>query len=170
MLSLIRRKFNISKRKTLRKNIHKYISKKNDICCEDDVDRDAIIDSLFDLYSHSVDDSLETLHNDFCKFIGYKNNLKSANDKRGLELWNQIDKSGYKNKELDQDVIKEALHEVPLYFLLSFLGYGYYKFKNDLQPINQPETSKMDSEADSLPPTMTPQTSTLITPSRTPKI
>ena len=90
MLSFIRKKFNI-KRKTLKKNIHQYISKKKDICCEEDVDRDVIIDSLFELYTHS-DEPLETLHNDFCKFIGYKNNLKASRDYQGLQLWNQIDK------------------------------------------------------------------------------
>ena len=168
MLSFIRKKFNI-KRKTLKKNIHQYISKKKDICCEEEVDREVIIKSLFELYSHD-DDSVETLHQDFCKFIGYKNALKTARDKQGLDLWNQIDQVGYKDNQLNEEEIKNALHEVPLYFLLSFLGYGYYKFKDELQPMVQPETPKMDPEEESLPPTITPQESTLITQSKTPKI
>jgi len=169
MLSFIRKKFKFSKTKTLKKNIHQYISKKKDICCEEDVDRDVIIDSLFELYSHG-DDALETLHNDFCKFIGYKNNLKSARDRQGLALWDQIDQAGYKDKQIDEEEVKRALHEVPLYFLLSFLGYGYYKFKGEIQPLVQPDTPKMDSEEESLPPTMTQEDSSLITPSSTPKI
>jgi len=169
MLSFIRKKF-LSKRKTLRKNIHTYISKKKDICCEEDVDRDIVIDSLFKLYSNSKDDALETLHNDFCKFIGYKNNLKSARDQQGLDLWNQIDKSGYKDNKINEEEVKKALHEVPLYFLLSFLGYGYYKFKEDLNPIVAPETPKMNTDEESLLPTVTPEESSLMTPSKTPKI
>jgi hypothetical protein len=168
MLSFIRKKFSI-KRKTLRKNIHQYISKKKDICCEEDVDRDTIIDSLFELYRNG-DDPLETLHNDFCKFIGYKNNLKAARDHQGLALWDQIDQAGYKDKQINEEEVKKSLHEVPLYFLLSFLGYGYYKFKGELKPIVQPETPKMDTEQDSLPPTITPEESTLMTQSNTPKI
>ena len=169
MLAFIRKKFKLSNRKTLKKNIHQYISKKKDICCEEDVDRDVIIESLFELYTHD-DEPLKTLHHDFCKFIGYQNNLKAARDRQGLALWDQIDKAGYKDKNIDEEEVKKSLHEVPLYFLLSFLGYGYYKFKGELQPMVQPDTPKMDTEEDSLPPTMTPEDSSLITPSNTPKI
>jgi len=166
----IRKQFSRFGKKTLRKNIHNYISKKKDICCEDEVDREVIIDNIFELYSHSLDDSIETLHSDFCKFIGYKASLKSSNDKKGLDLWNQIDKSGYKGEEIDENEIKKALHDVPLYFLLAFLGYGYYKFKDVREPVVEPETVKMDTLEKSFTPSVTPEESPLVTPSRTPTV
>ena len=171
MLSFIKRNFSRSrfKRNTLRKNIHNYISKKKDICCEEDIDREVVIRSLFELYSHGISDPLETIHNDFSKFIGYQTKLKAANDKQGLDLWNQLDKSAFRKNELNREELESSLREVPLYYLLSFLGYGYYKFKDDIQ-IATPETPVLHSEDNSPPPSMEESTPPMETASKTPKI
>lgn len=111
--------------KTLRHKINKYICKK-DICCEEDVDRKMAIDHIFILYTeiasfmNEQDEYLSYINNDLVKFIGYKVDLKK--DKEGLKLWNEIDRN-----TSSKEKIIEFLNKVPLYYLLSFLGYAYYK-------------------------------------------
>lgn len=136
MLSFLRKKFN---RNTLKRNIHRYVSKKKDICCEEDIDRKKAIEHLFDVYSEmSGDDYLNEINHDFVKFVGYKEELVKQKDRQGLSLWNEIDKSTYENKSVNREAITKALREVPLYYLLSFLGYAYYRYKEDVVPMTQP--------------------------------
>jgi hypothetical protein len=67
--------------KTLRNKINKYIFK-NDICCEDDIDRKIAIQDIFTLYSeiadfmYEKDEYLSYIDNDLVKFIGYKIDLE----------------------------------------------------------------------------------------------
>jgi len=60
------------------------------------------------------------------KFIGYYDDLKKK-DKEGMRLWNEIDKNMFENEVVTEQKVVVLLNEVPLYFLLSFLGYATYK-------------------------------------------
>jgi hypothetical protein len=120
--------------KTLKNKINKYIFK-NDICCEDDVDRKIIIQDIFTLYSeiasfmYEKDEYLSYIGNDLLKLIGYKIDLETKNDNEGVRLWNKIKSKITLNKTSNKEKMIEVLNEVPLYYLLSFLGYAYYKYK-----------------------------------------
>jgi len=120
--------------KTLKNKINKYIFK-NDICCEDDIDRKLAIQYIFSLYSEIAnfmfekDEYLSYIDNDLVKFIGYKVNLEKKNDNEGIRLWNKIISEINLNKIPNKEKIIKFLNEVPLYYLLSFLGYAYYKYK-----------------------------------------
>jgi len=120
--------------KTLKNKINKYIFK-NDICCEDDADRKIIIQDIFALYSeiasfmYEKDEYLSHIGNDLLKLIGYKIDLETKNDNEGVRLWNKINSKITLNKTSNKEKMIEVLNEVPLYYLLSFLGYAYYKYK-----------------------------------------
>jgi len=119
--------------KTLKNKIHKYISKKQDICCEADIDRKIVIEEIIKKYKiicknmNEPDEYLNYINNDLVKFIGYNIDLKKNKDTEGLRLWNELDKKMYKNKNVNQISIEKLLLDVPLYFLLSLLGYASYK-------------------------------------------
>jgi hypothetical protein len=120
--------------KTLKNKINKYIFK-NDICCEDDIDRKIAIQEIFTLYSeiasfmYEKDEYLSYISNDLLVLIGYKIDLENKNDIEGIRLWNKIKSKITLNKNPNKEQIIEFLNEVPLYYLLSFLGYAYYKYK-----------------------------------------
>ena len=119
--------------KTLRNEINKYIFN-NDIGCEDDIDRKLVIQDIFTLYSeiadfmYEKDEYLSYINNDLVKFIGYKIDLEKKNDNEGVRLWNKIKSKVTLHKDPNKEKITEFLNEVPLYYLLSFLGYAYYKY------------------------------------------
>lgn len=121
------------KTKTLKNKIHKYISKKQDICCENDIDRKFAIQQIIEKYKiicknmNEPSEYLNYINNDLGKFIGYLVDLKKNKDADGVKLWNEIDKKMYKNKVVNEKRIEILLQDVPLYFLLSFLGYASYK-------------------------------------------
>lgn len=123
--------------KTLKNKINKYIYKKKDICCEDDIDRKLAIEDIFTLYSeianfmYEKDEYLSYINNDLVTFIGYKIDLDKINDNEGIKLWEKMNSKMFKNKKLDKNKIIELLNDVPLYYLLSFLGYAYYKYKRN---------------------------------------
>ena len=73
------------------------------------------------------DEYLNYINNDLVKFIGYKVDLKKNKDIEGVKLWNEIDKRMYENKLINEQKIEMLLHDVLLYFLLSFLGYASYR-------------------------------------------
>jgi hypothetical protein len=154
MLSYLRKKF---KRKTLKSNIQKYVAKQKDICCENDVDRKQAIEYLFSLYTEmSGKEYLSDLYADFGKFIGYKEDFQRKRDNQGLSLLTQMEKDTHVNGVVDKDAVSKTLLEVPLYYLLSFLGYAYYRYKVDIipetsispsnSPMNSPMKSPMKSE------------------------
>lgn len=126
-----------AKSKSFKNKIHQYICKKQDICCEKDYKRDSIINEIFDLYmkiaefSGEKDEYLSYIDNDLVKFIGYYVDLKEANDVEGMHLWNRFDSYINPNKKLDKAKIISLFHEVPLYYILSFLGSAYYRYKED---------------------------------------
>ena len=123
--------------KTLKNKISKYISRKQDICCEEDIDRKIVIQQIIEKYKNfsqkmgEPDQYLDYINNDLVKFIGYYVVLKNDKDIEGQNLWNEIDQKMFENKVISQKKIELLLlHDVPLYFLLSFLGYSLYKEKS----------------------------------------
>jgi hypothetical protein len=124
-------------KKTLKNKINKYICEKKDICCEDDIDRKLAIQDIFALYReiadfmYEKDEYLSYINNDLIKFIGYKIHLENKNNNKGLRLWNEINGKMFVNKKLDETKTMELLNVVPLYYLLSFLGYAYYRYKRN---------------------------------------
>ena len=122
------------KNRTLRKKINEYILKKSDICCEEDLERNVVIDKIYKNYEKVAemwgekDDYLSYIVNDIPKFIGYKIDLEKVKDKQGARLWNTLYNSTVKNKVAKKDLITKTLNELPLYYLLAILGYSYCKF------------------------------------------
>jgi hypothetical protein len=118
--------------KTLKKRIHTYIAKKGNVCCEDDLNRDIIIEQIFDVYLKIAtfysekEYYLSFVTNDLVKFIGYLVQLKNMNDKEGIKTWKYLSKL---TKNVDEKGGKEklinVLKSIPLYILLSLLGYGH---------------------------------------------
>jgi hypothetical protein len=123
-------------RKTLKQKLHHYISKKQDICCEEDVDRLLIIQQIINKYKkisayiNEPGEYLNYINNDLVKFIGYKVDLKDAEDRR---LWNELDKKMYKNKKVNENKIEALLKDIPLYLLLAFLGFASYREDQSIQ-------------------------------------
>ena len=118
--------------KTLKKRINHYILTHEDICCEKEMDRKVMIEQLFALYEkiaefyNEKDNYLDYIDNDISTLIGYEVDLKNNKDIEGLKLWKEISKRTSKGNKLK---IMKLLNDVPLYFLLSFLGLAYYKYK-----------------------------------------
>ena len=122
-----------SKKKTLRSRIHNYNSKK-DICCESDIDRTIVIQQIIDKYKRITaffgepeSEYLGYINNDLLTLIGYKIDLEKAHDNEGLQVWKRLNKRMYVNNKLNEAKTIELLKEMPLYFLMSFLGYASYK-------------------------------------------
>jgi hypothetical protein len=90
--------------KTIKKRIHHYISRKQDICCEDDIDRPVVIQQLIDKYKSiskemaEPDEYLSYMDNDLVKMIGYKVDLMKDKNKEGAQLWNSLNKRVVENK------------------------------------------------------------------------
>jgi len=130
--------------KTLKKRIHKYVCKNIDICCEEDIDRNFAIEQIFTLYNiipnemydAHPDEPLGFVNNDLSKFIGYTITMEKNNDKEGIKLQKELDNAMYKNKKLDKTKITELLHNVPLYYLLSLIGYAHYRLA-EVQRVNK---------------------------------
>lgn len=139
MLSLFR-KF---KRKTLKRNVHRYVSRKKDICCEQNMDRNQIIEHIFHLYSEMYKDMyLNELQQDMTKLIGDKSDMKKQQEYRGVSLWDELHNKTLLEGNVDKDAVASALHEVPLYYILSLLGYAYYRFKEDVFPMSQEKSAR----------------------------
>jgi hypothetical protein len=129
--------FNFMKRnKSLKNQMHKYIYKKKDICCEDDYDRKSIIEQIFFKYTkiceyegEQHEEVLNNINNDFGKMIGYLVVLKKNNDVEGIQLWHEVNKAmePHSVNVVDRKSVELLFHEVPLYFLLSFLGIASLK-------------------------------------------
>jgi len=121
------------KSETILKNkILKYISKK-DICCNENIDKKIIIEKILSNYKkigaifNEEYDYLSYLNNDIVVFIGYKINLERNKNIEGVQLWNTLDRKMYKDKKLNLVKIKVLLNELPLFYLLSLLGYSDYR-------------------------------------------
>ena len=120
-------------KKTLKNSIHNYICTKGDICCEKDIDKKEVIEQIFKLYKkyyerlNAEKEYLDWLDNDLQIFIGYEPDLKKNKDTAGIKLEKKMSKYYSKNKKVSKKKMIRFLDEVPLYYLLSCLGYIYYK-------------------------------------------
>jgi hypothetical protein len=88
------------------------------------------------MYDAHPDEPLGFINNDLSKFIGYTITMEKNNDKEGIRLQNTLDNAMYKNKKLDKTKITELLHNVPLYYLLSLIGYAHYRLA-EVQKVNK---------------------------------
>ena len=138
-----------SKNKTLKSRVHNYISKKQDICCESDIDRAIVIQQLINKYKRITaffgepeKEYLGHINNDLLVLIGYKVDLEKARDNEGVQLWNGLDKRMFVHKKLNEAKTIELLKEMPLYFLMSFLGYASYKI-DQLDQLNSEMNEKV---------------------------
>ena len=100
----------------------------NDVGFKNDVDRKIIIDMINNTYisMYGEDEYLDWLNNDILKIIGYLNELKDKKDKKGVNLWDMLDKKMLSDKKTDKDKIDGILNSLPLVILTSFLGYTFY--------------------------------------------
>ena len=69
---------------------------------------------------------LDWLHNDILKIFGYLIELKNKKDKKGVNLWNTLDKKMLTDKKTDKDKIESVLNSLPFVILTSILGYTFY--------------------------------------------
>ena len=124
---------NKTKKRTFRQRLHSYICKKQDICCEKDIKREDVIEGIIKKYKiisermDEKDEYLSYINNDLLIFVGYLFDLEKKKDVEGQKLWKEIDKKMRENKELSEEKTIAFLKEVPLYFLMAFLGYASYK-------------------------------------------
>jgi hypothetical protein len=124
----------IKKKQNYSKKIHEYICKKKDICCEENFDRKIIIQQIIDKYKEifkiiEPGEYLNWINNDLGMLIGFKIDMEKNKDIEGIKLSDTLNKAMFKNKKVNQKKIELLLESVPLYFLLSFLGYATYKEK-----------------------------------------
>ena len=117
--------------KTLKKKLTKYFceTKEKDICCETNYDRHMIVEEIISMYKKLTSQYLETIENDILVFVGFRVDLEKAKNKEGLKIWDYISAKTI-NKKLSEVLIRTLLMELPLYYLLAFLGTTYLKFKN----------------------------------------
>ncbi len=119
----------MAKRRTLKSRLRKYFSRKQDICCENDFDKTKVIQQIIDKYKKMAmaknDPYLNYINNDLLVFIGYKYKLREKKDASGIQLWDELNER--MGVPLDEQKIVRLLREVPLYYLLSFLGSATYK-------------------------------------------
>jgi hypothetical protein len=119
-------------RRTLKKRLHSYFAKKQDICCEENVKRPVVIRQIIEKYKQIATKMkephqyLDYIDNDLVLFVGFKVDLIIAKNKNGIALWDEISRGSIDKKKVSLRKIKELLEDVPLYFLLSFLGYATY--------------------------------------------
>lgn len=120
------------KNKTLKQRINQHVFNQGDICCTEDIDKKTVIEEIFSLYREiamSPDEYLDSVNNDLLVFVGYKVDLEKRKDVEGVQLWNKINRNMLTNKQLDETKIIKLMKDLPLYYLLAFLGNAYYKLK-----------------------------------------
>lgn len=127
------KKYNLKpKNTTLKKKITNYFceTKQQDICCESEYNRQEIIEEIMFLYKKMFndypDEYLEGIANDILIFVGYRNFLINDKNVKGVKLWDYISN---KTNKVSQANIRQLLIDLPLYYLLAFLGNSYLIFK-----------------------------------------
>ena len=142
MVKSRKKKIYKNRKKSLKNQINKYIFKKQDICCEEDFKREDIIKQIFYLYKKKDGDEeyLDWIDNDLTIFIGYYADLANKKDKKGAKLFKKMEKATHaSNAKQHLRNIKKLMADLPLYYLLSFLGGAYYKYKiNKMGVITKP--------------------------------
>ena len=120
----------------LSSKIREYFSTR-ELACEDDVSRKEVIDQTIEIYKRICqkmdeqlsEEYLNSMNNDLVKLIGYRIDLENKKDQYGLTLWDELDQRMYVENVVSEKKIIEVLEEVPMFFLMSFLGYACYKEK-----------------------------------------
>jgi len=128
----------------LKKVITNYLLKKGDVCCEKDMDRKLIIQDILATYEEIADFLFEKelylgyVQNDLLVFIGYRVDLEKGNQE-GVRIWDGLARMTETNKNPDKQKLVKILHNVPLYYLLAFLGYATYKNRRNqaISALNQ---------------------------------
>jgi hypothetical protein len=117
--------------KTLKNKIHNFIYTQQDICCDNDnIDRELVIHLIIKKYKAiseyflEPDEYLSFINNDLSILISGYGDVKKKYDPEVAKLLITINKTMYKNKILDQTKIENLLRDIPLYLLMSFLGYA----------------------------------------------
>jgi len=114
--------------------IREYFSTR-ELACEDDVSRNEVIEQTIEIYKRITqkmdepEEYLNSMNNDLVKLIGYRIELENKKDHYGLNLWDELDQRMYEDTVVSEKKIIEVLQEVPMFFLMSFLGYACYKEK-----------------------------------------
>lgn len=114
--------------------IREYFSTR-ELACEDDVSRNEVINQTIEIYKRiyqkmdEPEEYLNSMNNDLVKLIGYRIDLENKKDHYGLNLWDELDQRMYLENVVSEKKIIEVLEEVPMFFLMSFLGYACYKEK-----------------------------------------
>lgn len=143
-MSNTNRNKNKNGKKTLKKVITNYLLKKGDVCCEKDMDRKLIIQDILATYEEIADFLFEKelylgyVQNDLLVFIGYRVDLEKGNQE-GVRIWDGLARMTETNKNPDKQKLVKILHNVPLYYLLAFLGYATYKNRRNqaISALNQ---------------------------------
>ena len=79
---------------------------------------------IFKILGYSIDAKMK-----IGSSVNYVIDSNKKRDKEDKQLWEEMDKKMYENKALSEEKIISFLQELPLYFLLSFLGYASYQEK-----------------------------------------
>lgn len=118
--------------KTLKKKLTNYFceTKDKDICCETNYNRKMIVEEIISMYKKKDFNYLESVENDILFFVGIRDDLEKAKNEKGLKIWDYISSLTI-NKKLSDVIIRTLLMELPLYYLLAFLGKTYLKFKGN---------------------------------------
>ena len=118
----------------LSSKIKEYFSTR-ELACEDDVSRSEVIQQTIEVYKRicqkmdEPDEYLNSMNNDIVKLIGYRIELEHKKDHYGLNLWDELDRRMYEDSIVSEKKVIQVLEEVPMFFLMSFLGYACYKEK-----------------------------------------
>ena len=140
------RKTNINTRKrhSIKSQVHSYICQRGDINNLEDaiIDKDKVIDQIIDLYTKRYKDwgfdenhqeIIDSVDNDFVKFIGYRIDLEKEKDRKGVKLFDALMKYTVHPKEpkSDEKKLRHCLKNcIPSYYLLAFLGSTYHLEKD----------------------------------------
>ena len=114
--------------KTLKKKITNYIcdTKEKDICCESEYNREQIVGDILEMYKERFlayeNEYLEWICNDIFFFFGFN----AVSEKvKNIKVEKMYDLIVSKTKKISETNTKKILMELPLYFLLAFLGRTY---------------------------------------------
>jgi hypothetical protein len=114
--------------------INRFVSNNGDISGESKYNRRKIIAHIYQVYKKNYpDDYLGWIANDIVKHIGYYVDLKEKNDVIGMTTWSYFNKYTMTNLRdnngdfiINETGLEKILYEMPLYYLMAFLGQIIY--------------------------------------------
>lgn len=126
------------KKISLKEHVHSYICQRGDInnLEESIIDKDKVIDQIIELYTQRTKDwgydhqeVIDSVDNDFLKFIGYRIDLEKEKDNKGVKVFDMLLKYTVNPKKpiADEKKLRDCLKNcIPSYYLLAFLGSTYH--------------------------------------------